>query len=238
MIIPVIGVETLAEYEKQKDNLDQLTRPRQCPKCACERTFWKHGTYLRKVFDGEKDNDVRISRYICSNCTLVVSCLFSFIIPYVRTSPDLVAEAVEQYSEIETSYGRLASELTDLNSESSPKPSQTQVFRWVAFAAERADALCQAFQREFVMRGRTSVLADFPLATCPNAEKAKSNKKKSRLEKLRELLELARFWTQKTTKALQFTHAFFFSSVETLQAIFCRRKIKLPTPHNVKHVLF
>jgi hypothetical protein len=168
MIIPVIGIGSLIEYKKHEHSLDQVTRPAVCPSCHCENCFWKHGSYLRRVFDGRSDVDVRINRYLCSRCDLTVSCIFSFLVPYAHFSPEIMANAVQQYAEVETSYVQKASDLSDMESDSAFKPSQAQVFRWVDTVSRKASGLTFALQKEFVMRGQDDQLNAIVHHTCPN----------------------------------------------------------------------
>src|ERR1700730_12427474 len=139
MIIPVNGVNTLADYIRRKEYLDKELRPLFCPSCKREKTFWRHGGYERRVLMGVEDVAVRINRFRCGKCGLVASCIFSFMGPYLRFASGVVAQGIQSYGEVEISYVKLASELTDLQSDSPAKPCSTQVFRWVERLARSAE---------------------------------------------------------------------------------------------------
>lgn len=237
MIIPVTGVDTLADYLKRKESLDKF-RPDICPGCKKARTFWRHGTYKRSVFDGLENVLVCINRFRCSNCALVVSCIFSFMTPYVRFASRLICEAVENFSKFEMSYSEQAIELTNIDSESPPKPSSSQIFRWVDLMSRRSESLLFNLQKHILMRGLACRLFDFVGCEIANQRKARAEDKKTRLRKLGELFQMARLMWSEQSSILYQLHACFFCHVESLQAIFCARPLKLPTTHNLQPAVF
>jgi hypothetical protein len=237
MIIPVSGVDTLADYVARKESLDKF-RPNICPSCKREKSFWRHGKYRRFVFDGSENVAVRINRFRCSNCALVVSCLFSFMTPYARFASALICKAIENFSSFDMTYSEQASELANIESELPPKPSSTQIFRWVDLVSKKAESLLFNLQKSLLMRGAANLLLEFVSRDIPNQNNARSNDKKIRLNKLGELVQMAVFAQPNQANALQRLHAYFFCDVESLQAIFCGRSLTLPTAHNLQSRLF
>jgi ribosomal protein S27AE len=121
MIIPVNGVDSLEEYLKKKNEGLLETRPKACPACWRAQSFWVHGSYVRRVLDCSGETDVKIDRYLCGGCGLVVSCVFTCLAPYVRFSPSIIARGIQEFSEEETTYCEEATELSDINSEAPPE---------------------------------------------------------------------------------------------------------------------
>lgn len=237
MIIPISGVNTLADYILRKETLDKF-RPDICPGCKKERTFWRHGNYKRFVFDGFENVLVRINRFRCSNCALVVSCIFSFMTPYVRFASRVICMALENFSQLEMSYSEQAIELTNIDSESPPKPSSSQIFRWVDLMSRRSESLLFNLQKHFLMRGLAYRLFDFLGCEIANQHRARTEDKRTKLQKLGELLQMARLMWSEEPDALYQMHASFFCHVESLQALFCARPLKLPTTHNLQPSVF
>ena len=95
MIIPVSGVESLADYERRREYLDKNIRPTVCPACSKKNRFWRHGKYVRKVLDGSKSTLVHINRFKCGSCSLVVSLVFAFLVPYARFCAAVISKAVQ-----------------------------------------------------------------------------------------------------------------------------------------------
>lgn len=237
MIIPVIGVDTLADYERRREELDKNIRPVCCPVCRKEKSFWRHGKYLRKVLTGGEHVQVRINRFKCCNCALVVSCIFSFLTPYLRFASSVVSKAVQGFAESDSSYAEQAAELpelTDAGVDTSLKPSPAQIFRWVDRVARKARALLFQLQKELVMRGMESVLQSFDMQYALTSKRSRSIQKKQNLQDLADFVQLARVFTVNVADALLQIHAFFLCDVESRQAIFCGRPLKLPTPHSLQ----
>jgi hypothetical protein len=234
MIIPVNGVDTLADYEARREDLDKNFRPVTCPTCQKENTFWRHGKYSRKVFVGAEFVVVRINRFKCGDCALVVSCVFSFIVPYVRFAASTVSRAVQKFSDEESSYAELASEVSDLTTDVPPKPSSTQIFRWVHRLARRSKSLLFHLQKELVMRSSADLLRNFIPREAPNEKHARSEHKRQLLRELAELAQMLRLFTQNTVDTIYTMHAFFLCEVESLQSIFSGRQLRLQTTHSMQ----
>ncbi len=234
MIIPVTGVNSLADYKKRKEYLKKNIRPLSCPGCGGENTFWRHGCYHRKVFSINESIDVVINRFKCRACGIVVSCLFEFLTPYLQFTSSVVADSIQGYAEKETSYAEQAAELSDLQSEAPPKPSQTQIFRWVERLARQSALLLFQLQKELVMRNLVELVQDIRVSGAHNSAKARTETKKLELRRLSDFLEMALSFCKNKASALLEMHAFFLRKVESFQSIFCGRKLQLPTPHSMK----
>jgi len=235
MIIPVIGLATLAEYLKVKDEIE-VPRPVHCPRCKESGTFWKHDCFERQAVEGELRATIRVQRFLCRVCGLAVSRLFAFLVPYRQFTAAMVAKACEVYACEETTYRQEAEDLSVLNSEGTPKPSHAQVFRWVNCLARRSEHLLFLSQKEMVMQGNLEKL-DVTLHDCPNAYKAQSLEKAKALNGTGELMQLAKFALRVSNPLLQL-HAHFLRAVESWQAIFSERPLKLSNPQTMKHVIF
>ena len=99
MIIIVFAFKSLAEYLIRNVNYE-VERPDSCPRRSCRRRhcFWKHTGYTRHAHDGGEPVLLRIQRFRCRYCHLVVSCLFSFLVSYRRYSAQIVAGCTEIYA--------------------------------------------------------------------------------------------------------------------------------------------
>ena len=98
MIIIYRDFELLAEY-LDAGNKTEVSRPDKCVDCQERDCFWKHTGYSRWAQDGDDEPVlVFIQRFFCKYCSLVVSCLFSFPVPYRRHSKRIVSESIETYA--------------------------------------------------------------------------------------------------------------------------------------------
>jgi hypothetical protein len=151
MILIDHGFSSLEEYRRRGMKFEVL-RPGVCPGCKRQNCFWKHGNYLRQASDGDDFVEIRIQRFICryADCRLIVSCLFSFLVPYRRYTAGCVAQAIEEYVEdkeaveVRRSYRRIADERGS---------SRMSVFRWTDLLSGRAKMLQYQIQKEHMMRG-------------------------------------------------------------------------------------
>jgi hypothetical protein len=236
MIIPVFAPSTLVEYLKLRDEIE-VSRPALCPECEASETFWRHGFFERQAVEGELSVKVRIQRFLCHACGLAVSCLFAFLVPYRQFTATIVAKAVEDYASEETTYRREAGELSALNSEGTPKPSHAQVFRFVDCLARKSEHLLFQLQKELVMQGNLEKLEMTGQGQCPNAYKAQSLDKAKSLNYTSELMQLAgiAFAMGNPMAELQ---AHFFKAVESWQAVFSVRALKLSNPQTMNHLIF
>ena len=235
MIIPVVGTGSLKAYADEQENLVNECRPKVCPECLCERAFWIHGSYLRTAHDGGERFTIKVYRFKCSWCGIPVSCVPACLTPYAQFAPSVISQAIEDLADKDVQYAQESAELTAIDSTEPPEPSSSQVFRWVAAVARKSPQLLFQLQKEFVMRGRSDDLLQPNCMACPAAKRARSATKAHLLNQMSEFVSLCRSLTGKIDAVLE-THAFFLSSVESLQAIFCGRKLALPTTHSMQSV--
>lgn len=233
MIIPVIGIKTLEDYKRKLAEGTLDDRPTQCPCCLNRDTFWKHGSYKRRVVCDGVTEMVRINRYACGTCGQSVSCLFSFLVPYRQFLSRDLAESIERIASSDTTYLALAVELNDSDCEPL-RPSCSQVFRWIDAFSKKASRILFAFQKEAVMRNSNLVL-DQDLVECPAATRSRNARKRQNLHEITEFVLMAK---RILGQRIENTHAFFLSEVETLQSIFSSRRIELPTPQSVQRLVF
>ncbi|HEY9791151.1 MAG TPA: DUF6431 domain-containing protein [Candidatus Obscuribacterales bacterium] len=233
MILPVFKPATLAEYIKS--GAPEVPRPLICPVCGARKRFWRHDHFERQAFERELSATVRIERFLCSNCGLTVSCVFAFLVPYKQATAAVVAQAALDYGLSKRTYREEAEDLSKLESDAPPKPSHSQVFRWVRSICQKSEQLLLQVQKEAVMVGRAESLQGLLGVICPNAVKAHTIEKARSLNRLAELIQLTALIVAGGLLELQ-TH--FLGQVESLQAIFCDRFIRLFTPQKVKHVIW
>jgi hypothetical protein len=236
MIIPVFEPATLAEYIKL--GAPQAPRPSLCPKCRECESFWRHGSFERLAIEGMLEASVRIQRFLCHICGLAVSCLFAFLVPYRQATASLVAQAVTEYAGSPTTYRQTAEEMSPLESTSPPKPSHSQVFRWVQGVANKAERLLLQVQKELLLQGRADDVQNMIGVPCPNAHRAHSICKAVLLNRLAELLQFANLLVGENSNSMTALHSNFLSQVESLQVILSERVIRLANPQTMKHVVF
>jgi len=234
MIIPIFEPATLADYIKL--GAPPAPRPSVCPECGERGSFWRHDHFERSAFEGVLEARVRIQRFLCHACGLAVSCLFAFLVPYRRATASLVAQAVTKYAGTPTTYRQAAEEVSPLESTATPKPSHSQVFRWVQGVAIKAEHLLLQVQKELLLLGRSDDVQRLVGVHCPNAHRAHSIRKAASLNSLAELLQFANLLVG--DGALSALQANFLSKVESLQVILSQRVIRLANPQNMKHVVF
>lgn len=238
MIIPVAGIKTLEEYQKNKENLKEISRPSVCPKCGAQNCFWKHGSYIRKALDGARQVEVEIFRYVCRYCRMAVSCLFEFLIPYSNFVASVACSALENYSKMKTSYRLIANEMSDLNDSGPPKPSSSQIFRWINSVSLKVELFLFLIQKEIVMLGKADKLNAIRQSVCPNAIHAKKLPKRKCLSGITEMLAMSEILVTAESSKTENLYARFLCGVESLQAIFTNHQHKLSTTQNTQQAIF
>ncbi len=234
MIIPIFEPATLADYVKL--GAPDVSRPAVCPRCHEQGSFWRHDHFYRSAFEGVLEARIRIQRFLCHACGTAVSCLFAFLVPYRQATASLVSEAVTGYADTPTTYRQTAEEVSPLESTAPPKPSHSQVFRWVQGVANKAEHLLLQVQKELLLLGRGDEVQSMVGVSCPNAHRAQSIRKAAALNSLAYLVQFANLLVgEGSLSALQTD---FLSQVESLQVIFSERVIRLANPQNMKHVIF
>jgi hypothetical protein len=222
MILHVSDLNSLEGYVATGGKYE-VERPKSCVSCGKSDCFWKHSTYNRIACEGELTAEVTIQRFICKYCSLVISCLFSFLVAYRRYTAHLIGQCIEAYGAKPNSYREVAGSLCgDIGIRSS-------VFRWTNLLSVKASQLLLLVQKECMLMGRTwqQLATVTEQGNCPNAWKAKSEKKGEQLNKLRQLIDMSRLLV---LSGLENLHAHFLKMVESPQLIFSGSEIKI-RPH-------
>lgn len=224
MIIISFLFRSWAEYVENGKGLE-VERPSRCPRETCNRKdcFWRHTAYHRQVKEGDESVSVRIQRFMCRYCGLVISCLFSFLVPYRQHSARIIAESVETYVTAPAtvpleSYRKVAGDR---------ELSRMTLFRWVAMLAVKSKGLHGQVQKEFMLSGRPwQMLSSKPgQSTSPSAGRAKTAEKGERLNDLFRLIEVSKIFIGSVACALDGLHAHFLKNVESRQLILSGCKI-------------
>ena len=221
MMIHVSDFNSLENYVAAGGKYE-VERPKTCAACGRSNCFWKHSTYSRIACEGELTAEVKIQRFICKYCSLVISCLFSFLVAYRRYTASLIGQCIEAYGASPNSYREVAGSLCgDIGLRSS-------VFRWVNLLSVKARELLLLVQKECILSGRTwqELAAVTEQGDCPNGWKARSQKKGIQLNQLRQLVDMSRLLV---ADGLENLHAHFLKMVESRQLIFSGSKIKIRT---------
>jgi len=241
MIVAVNPFKDLAELLAAAEAKEfEAPRPNRCPgPRGCPFPLWKHTPYERTAIDETgRAREVIIRRYRCSKCGLTVSCLFDFLIPYLRFTVQAVCVYAEQYLKRLITYEELA-----WSADGEHVPSKSSIFRWIDRLADRADRLATAIQREAVLTRAENVELEFEEVECPNSWKSRKPGKASDLDTglgcvlLTEALVVApAFVGDSALSALQ---RYFVAAAETAWSIFTgRRGLGLSTQQSAKYAIF
>jgi len=237
MIIISFLFGSLAEY-LEKGQECEVSRPERCPTPSCgeQDCFWKHTAYHRHVQEGDESVRIRVQRFMCRYCGLVVSCLFSFIVPYRRYSASVVAGNIETYAMAPVavpleSYRKIAGDRGC---------TRMSVFRFVDLLGTKARGLCGQVQKEFMLSGRPwQMLASVnEPSTSPSASRAKSAEKGKRLNELFQLVGIAKVFFGSAPCVLEELHAHFLKNIESRQLILSGRKIASLAQQRMGRLLF
>jgi hypothetical protein len=231
-IVAVTAVSSLAEYVERAGEV-AVERPTKCENPACGKTngFWRHTGYKRRAMEGETTTEVRIERFLCKYCGLVVSCLFDFLVPYLVFTANLVSTVVGEYGCEATSYRTLAGNSAQLT-ETVQRPSHAQIFRWVQRVAARAKVLLSHAQR-FALQTGMEMCSD-ESQVCPNGWKAFNVEKQNNLDELLRLsLQSAKCCGRDSP--LVWLHCHLMQNRSFRRAIFSGRSLKLSAQQRVKH---
>jgi hypothetical protein len=224
MIILCTAFGSLEEYLPVSGEA-KLEPPSTCARCGRSSSFVGHGGYWRRVIEGQRVAQVKVPRFRCRDCTLVVSILFGFLLPYRRFSVRAVAAGLDGYATEEGSYRHRAYELSCLLPEQPEqtdeltadddvpvRPAGSQIFRWVNAVASAAERLLQQLQKELLLNGKPVE----PLATeCPNATRAHSAGKQVALNRLAVALSFGRRLVAAEVEVARRLHAYFLSAAES-----------------------
>lgn|SRR3990167_8262592 len=236
MMLSVPGPSDMAECLRS-DKLPEVERPVRCPR-GCNRPMWRHTGYARRATNGDgRVIWIWIVRFRCGDCTLVVSCLFDFLVPYLIYTVKAIAGWVVLYSQDWITYDELPSEGGSLEA-----PRST-VFRRVAVCVEQAETLSRELQSEAMLNRPENVEMDSPQVTCPNAHKAKTIEKANNLNRTATLLTSAkrvlRGAPETGQEILVLLHRYFVTTAEELRSIFFQRKdLALSNQQSLRCIIF
>lgn len=159
----------LSEYIDLRDRgaLGEPERPRECEACGEVDCYWAHGSYSRKVEEGEIRAEIAVPRWKCRWCAATLSVLPCFVVPWCRYTMRVIAAGVTSYATKPTTYRDEVMKLGETG------PSPVQLFRWVAFFVEGVNGLLLDVQRMCIAAGmEAEELLEFEELVCPNAWKA------------------------------------------------------------------
>lgn len=241
MIVAVKAFKDLAEMLAALTGKEfEAPRPSRCPGPeGCPYPLWKHTPYERTAIDETgKAIEVTIRRYRCSRCGLTVSCLFDFLIPYLRFTVQAVCAYAEEYLGQLITYEELA-----WSADGEHVSSKSSIFRWIDRLAERADRLATAIQREAVLTRPENVELELEKVACPNGFKARKPGKASDLDVglecllMTEALVVAPVFVGDST--LMTLQRYLVTAAETVCSIFTgRRGLGLSTQQSAKYAIF
>lgn len=222
---------SLRQYERSGS--PELERPGRCPECGSEDCFWKNGFYMRQACEGELASSVKVPRFKCRFCQLVVSLLLGFLLPYRRYSSKTVAGAIGEYLRESTTYRKTARELSAEKHEL-PQPSPSRVFEWVDdFTRYGKETLGLRTNRACVRERIEKCLGK--TAECPNSRKAHSKDKARRLNLTATILEEASVLVR-STHLVRRLRAYFLKSVDQTFDILSGHHARLSLSQNSEHV--
>ncbi len=223
---------------QNKNTLLVPDRPKACPDCQAEESFWVKGYYFRWFVEGDIEEMLPVPRYICRWCHLVVSVLFAFLVPYRQFTKKIIAEGVEKYLLTETTY-REAAGLIAGNSDKIQRPDHSQVWRWVnVFAGIAAWKLNLVLQRSCVNAGKRKQLAGVHDAVCPNALKAQSLEKAWQLNSGTRLVALVKLFLELERDFVATLQTYFVIFVHPPLSILTGRGVRLITPQSSQPMIF
>lgn len=236
MIIIYSPFQALAEY-RAAGNKTEVPRPDKCADCQKRDCFWKHTGYSRWAQDGDEEPVlVFIQRFFCKYCSLVVSCLYSFLVPYRRHSKRIIGESIETYVTAPAiapleSYRKIAD---DRNC------SRMSVWRWVNSVGEKSLGLHSQVQKEYILSGQPwQMLSEVPeQGSSPSSSRAKSAAKMLQLNQLFLLIEILKLFFGSTTHVLEKLHTHFLNNVESKQLILTGRKMENRPQQSMGRPLF
>jgi hypothetical protein len=179
--IPSQNCESVKEFFIKQGEVE-IPRPQQClnSECGLKEPLWKNGSYIRQVIYWGFLFFVSINRFRCWRCSKTASCPYSWLIPYRRSSVEVVVAAIEAYASQEVTYRGLNVDLSDLefidpeidiraekmyeqiveenkakqiedgSEKNSYRPAHTTVFYWIDFVCKRIESLLVQTQKELV----------------------------------------------------------------------------------------
>ena len=208
--------------------------PERCvsDRCGRKNCYWRHGSYRRLVLDGRCAGVVMIERFKCKYCLATISMLPAFLVPKRWHSLRLIAEKCQAYATEKTSYRREANGPCP-----TPASSASQVWRWLDLISKKAKSLLLDVQAEAVARDvMEAQLIAADEALCPNAGKARTEVKRSRLERLAKVVSFGSALFGIEVGVLNAFGTQRLKNVEMLQRIIAGQTAICGTPHMVAPV--
>lgn len=235
-------IRSLSEYLRLKERAEKSRqencrpvpkRPEACPHCLEEQCFWIKAYYFRRVVEGELAEQLRVPRYVCKFCGLVLSVLFAFLVPYRQLSLRTLVRGVQDYILRKTSYRKVASSIG--NSEDSiQRPSHSQIWHWVQLFSTRSfENLEIVLQRACITAAKEKQLTP---AICPNSVRAQSIAKVRKLNSARRLLALGWILLEPKQNLVQVLQTYFTEIVQPPFSILTGRGITLTPPQSLNHI--
>jgi transposase-like protein len=127
---------SVQQYSEQLVNPDSH-RPGHCPQCQTKRPLTAHGFYTRTLIDTVFDGVIRVRRYLCQACQRTVSLLPQFVLPYLRSSLEVIA--------LFLITRLLLAQTLDGAARTAPPPMPYQRGQfWIRRFRAQAEALCAA----------------------------------------------------------------------------------------------
>jgi hypothetical protein len=195
--------------------------------------MWRHTGYKRTAKDSTGNELVLvIERFRCSDCNLVVSCSFCFLVPYVQYVVEAVSQWIAFYLETSCTYDELEWG-NDIDVRST-------AYRKVDGFSEQASQLSMQVQTEAMLNGSEESLdVQEDAVVCLNSWKAYKDGKADQLDRGATVIEYCRMLMTRTSsdggKVLERIYQYFLSSAEEIRSIYCKRKkIALSNQHTVK----
>lgn len=241
MIILASVCGTLEEY-LLAGGQPHVDPPASCARCFATAPFRRHSGYWRTAIEGKVTADIRVSRFRCRICNLVVSVLFGFLLPYRRFSVRAVAAAIEGYATQNLTYREQAEEVSGLagdgqestDSSERTRPAVSQVFRWVKIVCNKTEWLLLQVQKELVLSGKFVDIT----GKCPRAPHAKSEQKKFALNRLATVFAFGSQLLAASDKIASALHAYFLAFAETKCAFLIGIAQQLRMQQSLQKVIF
>jgi len=236
MIVIWFTVSCAREYFDlmKKGQIGRPVPPKRCVSQACRRKncYWRHGSYERRVLDGDCSGLVKVERFKCRYCEATISMVPGFLVPKRQHSFRLIAEKCQNYATDETSYRKEANGPC-----ANPASSASQIWRWIDLLGRRAGSVLLDVQAEAVMTGvEEAKLLAADQCFCPNAEKAKTAAKKACLEHLAKVVSFGKALFDTEKGVLNAFGTRNLKNVEMMQRIFAGQGAIFGTPHMVAPV--
>lgn len=235
MIVTVSGPASLAEYVDAGGSVS-VPRPGKCEECA-SRKIWRHTGYSRMACDSDgRRESVWIERFRCGECGLVMSCLFEFLIPYVRYTLQVVAAWISQY--IET-----AGMTYEILGWSGNGDEKTNAFRKVGLFSSLVEELMGSVQTEAMLNRPENVEMRRAESECPNSHRAHSAEKSAALNNAATLIAWCRELMQCAQSAgdeiLHSLHCYFMTTAESSRSILSgRKRLGLSNQQSLQRAIF